>query len=50
LKILTSVKASSIDLDKDTDESLNSITRSIGKVITEGLTQMEIVKKTIFKE
>jgi len=49
LKILTSVKASSIEEDKDTDESLNSITRGIGKVITDGLSQMDIVRKTILK-
>jgi len=50
LKILTSVKASSIHTDKDTDETLNSITRSIGKVITDGLSEMEIVRKTILKK
>jgi len=49
LKILTSVKASSIDSDKDTDETLNSITRSIGKLITDGLSEMDIVRKTIIK-
>eukprot|EP01126_Amoeba_proteus_P047236 TRINITY_DN5382_c0_g1_i14.p1 TRINITY_DN5382_c0_g1~~TRINITY_DN5382_c0_g1_i14.p1 ORF type:complete len:356 (+),score=70.72 TRINITY_DN5382_c0_g1_i14:2306-3373(+) len=49
LKILTSVKASSVDVDKDTDESLSSIVRGIGKAIQEGLISVEISDRTISK-
>jgi len=50
MKIMLSVKASSIEKDADADESLASITRSLGQVMTEALTTIEIVKVTILKE
>eukprot|EP01129_Flabellula_baltica_P013465 TRINITY_DN6250_c0_g1_i2.p1 TRINITY_DN6250_c0_g1~~TRINITY_DN6250_c0_g1_i2.p1 ORF type:complete len:140 (-),score=28.86 TRINITY_DN6250_c0_g1_i2:37-456(-) len=46
LKILTSVKAASIDSDKDTDESLSSLTTSMGNLFNEALTAIDIVNKT----
>jgi len=49
LKILTSVKAASLDRDKDTDESLTSIVTGIGKQIDEGLTSLDITDRAIFK-
>lgn len=49
LKILTSVKAASVAVDKDTDESLASIVRGIGSVVDEGLTSMDITDRTILK-
>jgi len=50
LKILTSVKASSIHLDKDNDESLFSLTTALGNVFTDALTAMDVTKRTILKE
>ena len=46
LKILTSVKAASIDSDKDTDESLSSLTNSMGEIFQDALTAIDIVQKT----
>lgn len=50
MKILISVKAASIEKDADADESLASITRSLGHMITDAVTTMDIVKVTILKE
>jgi len=46
LKILTSVKAASIDNNKDNDESLSSLTSSMGALFSEALSAVEIVTKT----
>jgi len=50
MKILTSVKAASIDTDKDVDESLFSLTTSLGNVFTEALRAMDVTKKSILRE
>eukprot|EP01120_Amphizonella_sp_Union-15-10_P015102 TRINITY_DN7654_c0_g1_i4.p1 TRINITY_DN7654_c0_g1~~TRINITY_DN7654_c0_g1_i4.p1 ORF type:complete len:653 (-),score=205.77 TRINITY_DN7654_c0_g1_i4:90-2048(-) len=50
MKIMISVKASSIERDADADESLASITRGLGQMMTEALNTTEIVKVTILKE
>jgi len=47
LRILTSVKAASVETDKDTDQSLNSIVQGVGVAVTEGLTAIDISNKTI---
>jgi hypothetical protein len=50
LKILTSVKAASIDKDNDSDESLFSVTRGLGKVVAESIGSLDTVKITVLKE
>lgn len=47
LKILTSVKASSLTVDKDNDQTLSSIVLGIGNQINEGLTSLDITDRTI---
>jgi hypothetical protein len=47
LKILCSVKAASIETNKDNDESLASLTRNLGQVLTSGLTGLATVQRTI---
>jgi len=49
LRILTSVKAASVEKDKDTDATLNTIVQSVGAVIGEGLTTIDITRATILK-
>lgn len=49
LKILTSVKAASIERDADADESLLSITKGLGNVLAEAITTMDTVKITVLK-
>jgi len=49
LRILTSVKAASVETDKDTDQSLNSIVQGIGATVTDGLTAIDITHKTLIK-
>ena len=49
LKILTSVKAASIEKDNDADESLLSITRGLGNVLAEAIFTMDTVKITVLK-
>jgi len=48
LKILTSVKAASIESSKDTDESLSSLTSELGDIIGSALNLMHITQSTIF--
>jgi hypothetical protein len=50
LKILTSVKAASIEKDADSDESLFSVTRGLGYVLGEAVGVLDIVKITVLKE
>eukprot|EP01124_Arcella_intermedia_P028858 TRINITY_DN596_c0_g1_i6.p1 TRINITY_DN596_c0_g1~~TRINITY_DN596_c0_g1_i6.p1 ORF type:complete len:526 (-),score=198.22 TRINITY_DN596_c0_g1_i6:10-1587(-) len=49
LRILTSVKAASVEKDKDTDQSLNSIVSGLGTTVTEGLAAIDITQKTILR-
>lgn len=49
LKILTSVKASSLTTDKDNDMTLSSIVLGIGTQISEGLTSLDITDRTILR-
>lgn len=42
LKILTSVKAASIDKDNDSDESLFSVTRGLGKVVADAIGGLDL--------
>lgn len=50
LKILTSVKAAAIDKDNDSDESLFSVTRGLGKIVAESIGSLDTVKITVLKE
>jgi DNA repair exonuclease SbcCD ATPase subunit len=50
LKILTSVKAASIEENADNDATLTSITRLLGNVIKDSLESIDIAKITILKE
>jgi len=47
LKILCSVKAASIETNKDNDESLASLVKNLGEVLTLGLTGITSVQATI---
>lgn len=47
LKILTSVKAASIEESRDTDESLSTIARDLGDIITQSLSSMRTVYTTM---
>lgn len=49
LRILTSVKAASIEESKDTDESLSTIATDLGDIISQALTSMAITNSTILK-
>jgi len=49
LKILASVKAASVETNRDNDETLTTLVRDIGAVVTSGLEGMDIARKTIFK-
>eukprot|EP01123_Difflugia_compressa_P008128 TRINITY_DN234_c0_g1_i1.p1 TRINITY_DN234_c0_g1~~TRINITY_DN234_c0_g1_i1.p1 ORF type:complete len:1969 (+),score=675.63 TRINITY_DN234_c0_g1_i1:264-5909(+) len=49
LKILTSVKAASIEESKDTDESLSTIATDLGDLISQALTSMSITNTIILK-
>jgi len=49
LKILTSVKAASIEQSKDTDESLSIISTDLGDLISQALNSMSIANLSIFK-
>eukprot|EP01128_Nolandella_sp_AFSM9_P008029 TRINITY_DN45_c1_g1_i1.p1 TRINITY_DN45_c1_g1~~TRINITY_DN45_c1_g1_i1.p1 ORF type:complete len:1121 (+),score=413.38 TRINITY_DN45_c1_g1_i1:168-3365(+) len=49
LKILTSVKAASIEENRDNDESLSTITTNLGNVLTQALTGMASVQKTMVR-
>eukprot|EP01130_Rhizamoeba_saxonica_P010949 TRINITY_DN4525_c0_g1_i1.p1 TRINITY_DN4525_c0_g1~~TRINITY_DN4525_c0_g1_i1.p1 ORF type:complete len:2789 (-),score=1037.32 TRINITY_DN4525_c0_g1_i1:18-8384(-) len=49
MKILTSVKAASVEDDKDTDETLMNITSNIGRLVTDSLTHCDTAEKTIIK-
>jgi len=50
LKILTSVKAASIEQNTDSDATLSSITKSLGNVLTESLSTIDVAKINILKE
>jgi len=50
LKILTSVKAASIEESKDTDESLATITCDLGDLISQALTSMSVTTSTILRK
>jgi len=47
LKILASVKAASIEQSRDTDESLSTIARDLGDIITQSLSNMRVVYTTL---
>jgi hypothetical protein len=49
LRILTSVKATSIESDKDTDQTLNTIIVGVGSAVTDGLAAIEITSRSILK-
>jgi len=49
LKILTSVKAASIEESKDTDESLSTIATDLGDILSQALRSMSISNTLIFK-
>jgi len=49
LKILTSVKAASIEESKDTDESLSTLATDLGDIISQCLTSMSITNTIILK-
>jgi len=49
LRILTSVKATSIESDKDTDQTLNTIIVGVGSAVTEGLAAIEITNRSILR-
>jgi len=49
LKILCSVKAASVEKNKDNDAVLTTLVHDIGVVVTNGLEGMDIARKTIFK-
>jgi hypothetical protein len=49
LRILTSVKATSIETDKDTDLTLNTIIVGVGAAVSEGLTAIQITNRSILK-
>jgi len=48
LKILTSVKAASIEETRDTDEALSTIAIDLGDIISQALTTMSITNQTVF--
>jgi len=50
LKILTSVKAASIEESRDTDESLATIATDLGDLIGQALTSMSITTSTILRK
>jgi len=50
LKILTSVKAASIEESKDTDESLSTIACDLGDLISQALTSMAVTTATILRK
>jgi len=50
LKILTSVKAASIEESKDTDESLSTIACDLGDLISQALTSMTVTTTTILRK
>jgi len=50
LKILTSVKAASIEESRDTDESLSTIATDLGDLISGALTSMAITTTTILRK
>jgi len=47
LKILSSVKAASIEQSRDTDESLSTIARDLGDIISQSLSNMRVVYTTM---
>jgi len=47
LKILSSVKAASIEQSRDTDESLSTIARDLGDIISTSLSNMRVVYTTM---
>jgi len=49
LKILTSVKAASIEQSRDTDESLSIVSTDLGDLISQALNSMSIANLSIFK-
>jgi len=49
MKILTSVKAASIEESKDTDESLSILATDLGDIISQAMTSMSITNTTILK-
>lgn len=49
LKILTSVKAASIEESRDTDESLSILATDLGDIISQALTSMSITNSTILR-
>eukprot|EP01125_Pyxidicula_operculata_P005612 TRINITY_DN196_c0_g1_i1.p1 TRINITY_DN196_c0_g1~~TRINITY_DN196_c0_g1_i1.p1 ORF type:complete len:1163 (+),score=467.74 TRINITY_DN196_c0_g1_i1:39-3527(+) len=49
IKILTSVKAASIEQSKDTDESLTHLSTDLGDIISQALNSMGIVHSVILK-
>jgi hypothetical protein len=49
LKILCSVKAAKLESNKDQDETLNSLVREVGAIVTAGLEAIDVTRKTIFK-
>eukprot|EP01123_Difflugia_compressa_P010123 TRINITY_DN3607_c0_g1_i1.p1 TRINITY_DN3607_c0_g1~~TRINITY_DN3607_c0_g1_i1.p1 ORF type:complete len:1066 (-),score=312.92 TRINITY_DN3607_c0_g1_i1:83-2947(-) len=48
LKILSSVKAASIEDSKDTDASLTTLTKNLGEVVGAGLHSMAVTRDAIF--
>jgi len=48
LKILSSVKAASIEDSKDTDASLTTLTRNLGDVVQASLHSMAVTRDAIF--
>jgi hypothetical protein len=49
LRILTSVKAASIETDTDNDETLLSITKGLGNIVSDSIKQLDITKRVILK-
>jgi hypothetical protein len=50
LRILTSVKAASIETDADNDETLLSVTKGLGNIVTDSIKQLDITKRVILKQ
>eukprot|EP01128_Nolandella_sp_AFSM9_P005787 TRINITY_DN2861_c0_g1_i1.p1 TRINITY_DN2861_c0_g1~~TRINITY_DN2861_c0_g1_i1.p1 ORF type:complete len:2112 (+),score=650.25 TRINITY_DN2861_c0_g1_i1:34-6336(+) len=49
MKILCSVKAATLETNKDTDEVLNNLVTDIGTMVTLGVDGLDVSRKTIFK-
>jgi len=50
LKILTSVKAASIEKDNDNDETLLSVTKGLGNVVSDSIKTLDMCKTVILKQ